>query len=123
MVRAISTAKTRGWGYACMARHSIRCVSRERALIGVFTRLGGLKKSQELKLHNECVACAFRLPLRFGDEGVVSPDRHFDYQSDHQMTTKPKMETWKLEILEKRKIRKTIGQMRIGCAVDWQDLR
>ena len=39
------------------------------------------------------------------------------------MTTKPKMETWKLEILEKREIRKTTGQTHIGCAVDWQNLR
>ena len=39
------------------------------------------------------------------------------------MTTKPKMETWKLEILEKREIRKTTGQTHIGYAVDWLDLQ
>ena len=39
------------------------------------------------------------------------------------MTAKPKMATRKLQILEKREIRKTTGQAHIGCAVDWQDLR
>lgn len=104
------------------AQHPVR-LSRERALIGVFTRLGGLKKSQELELHDEGDARSLRLPLRFGDEGVVSPDHHFDYQSDHQMTTKPKMETSKLEILEKREIRKTTGQTHICCVVDRLDLQ
>lgn len=39
------------------------------------------------------------------------------------LTTKPKMETWELEILEKREIRKTTVKTYIGCAVDWLDLQ
>ena len=58
----------------------------------------------------------------------MSPPNEFSiaicyHQGDHQMTAKPKMATRKLQILEKREIRKTTGQAHIGCAVDWQDLR
>ena len=35
---------------------------------------GGRRTSQEPELHDEGVACALRLPLRLGDEGVVGPD-------------------------------------------------
>ena len=80
------------------------------------------------RLHSHWPALRLRLSDPLAYLASMPPPDEFstaicDHHFDHQMTAKPKMEAWKLEILEKREIRKTTGQTHIGCAVDWQDSR
>ena len=65
VVSAISAARPSGWGSASMARRSMRVrSSREGALIGAFTRLGGLRKSQGFLDVGSCATAHLSACLR-----------------------------------------------------------